>query len=209
MLEIRNKMVVRGIESLSDAEILALLMEDKALADSLIAECCSLANIANIQPSRLRMIAGLGAKRAERIQIATEIGRRVASSNRTIEESISSSEDVVRIMRPVLQELKHEECWVLYLTNSNRIIERRCISQGGIQATVVDHRLIVKRALELLSTRIIIVHNHPSGSATPSGADFDITKKIKEATSLFDIQLLDHIIIASSEHYSFKSNGKL
>lgn len=209
MLEIRNKMVVRGIESLSDAEILALLMEDKALADSLIAECGSLANIANIQPSRLRMIAGLGAKRAERIQIATEIGRRVASSNRTIEESISSSEDVVRIMRPVLQELKHEECWVLYLTNSNRIIERRCISQGGIQATVVDHRLIVKRALELLSTRIVIIHNHPSGSATPSGADFDITKKIKEATSLFDIQLLDHIIIASSEHYSFKSNGKL
>ena len=74
---------------------------------------------------------------------------------------------------------------------------------------VVDHRLIVKRALELLSTRIIILHNHPSGSATPSQADIDITRKIKEATALFDIELLDHIIISSSEHYSFKSNGKL
>jgi DNA repair protein RadC len=155
------------------------------------------------------MVAGLGAKRTERIQAATEIGYRIASSNRAIEDSISSSEDVVRTMRPLLKELKHEECWAIYLTNSNRIIERTRISQGGIQATVVDHRLIVKRALELLSTRIIIVHNHPSGSATPSGADFDITKRIKDATLLFDIQLLDHIIISASESYSFKSNGKL
>lgn len=209
MLEIRNKMNVRGIESLSDVEILALLMEDRALAERLIAECGSLANIANIQPSRLRMIAGLGAKRAERIQAAIELGHRIASSNRVVEDSITSSEDVVRVMQPMLQELKHEECWVLYLTNSNRIIERCRISQGGVQATVVDQRLIVKRALELLSTRIILVHNHPSGSATPSREDYNITAKIKEATSLFDIQLLDHIIISATESYSFKSNGNL
>ena len=155
------------------------------------------------------MVAGLGAKRTERIQSAIEIGNRISSASRAVEESISSSEDVVRIMRPKLQDKKHEECWAIFLTNSNRIIESRCMSQGGVQATVVDHRLIVKRALELLSTRIIIVHNHPSGSATPSGADFDITKKIKEATSLFDIQLLDHIIISATESYSFKSNGRL
>ena len=112
-------------------------------------------------------------------------------------------------MRPLLKELKHEECWALFLTNSNRVVERYRISQGGVQATVVDQRLIVKRALELLATRIILVHNHPSGSANPSGADHDITTKVKEATSLFDIQLLDHIIITASESYSFKSNGLL
>lgn len=209
MQDIRNKLSIRGFESLNDAELLALLLEDRALAEELISECDSLANIAKLPASRLRMVAGLGAKRTERIQSAIEIGNRISSASRAVEESISSSEDVVRIMRPKLQDKKHEECWAIFLTNSNRIIESRCMSQGGVQATVVDHRLIVKRALELLSTRIIIVHNHPSGSATPSGADFDITKKIKEATSLFDIQLLDHIIISATESYSFKSNGKL
>ena len=209
MQDIRNKLSIRGFESLNDAELLALLLEDRALAEVLISECGSLANIAKLPASRLRMVAGLGAKRTERIQSAIEIGNRISSASRAVEESISSSEDVVRIMRPKLQDKKHEECWAIFLTNSNRIIESRCMSQGGVQATVVDHRLIVKRALELLSTRIIIVHNHPSGSATPSGADFDITKKIKEATSLFDIQLLDHIIISATESYSFKSNGRL
>lgn len=209
MQDIRNKLSIRGFESLNDAELLTLLLEDRALAEELISECGSLANIAKLPASRLRMVAGLGAKRTERIQSAIEIGNRISSASRAVEESISSSEDVVRIMRPKLQDKKHEECWAIFLTNSNRIIESRCMSQGGVQATVVDHRLIVKRALELLSTRIIIVHNHPSGSATPSGADFDITKKIKEATSLFDIQLLDHIIISATESYSFKSNGKL
>ncbi len=209
MQDIRNKIAIRGFEALSDAELLSILLEDRALAEELISECESLANISNIPASRLRMVAGLGAKRTERIQAAIEVGHRIASANRAVADSISSSEDVVRTMRPLLKELKHEECWALYLTNSNRIIERTRISQGGVQATVVDHRLIVKRALELLSTRLIIVHNHPSGSAKPSGADFEITKKIREATSLFDIQLLDHIIISANESYSFKSDGKL
>lgn len=209
MQEIRDKVTLRGYEALSDLELLTLLLEDKTLAEELLRVCGSLRAIADTQPSRLRMIAGLGSKRAERLLSATTLGRRVASANRAIEETITSSEDVVRTMRPLLKELKHEECWAIYLTNSNRIIERCRISQGGVQATVVDQRLIVKRALELLSTRLIIVHNHPSGSATPSGADFDITNRIKEATSLFDIQLLDHIIISASESYSFKSNGKL
>lgn len=209
MQEIRDKVALRGYEALSDEELLTLLLEDKALAEELLRVCGSLRAIADTQPSRLRMIAGLGSKRVERLLSAVTLGRRVASANKVVEESITSSEDVVRIMRPLLKELKYEECWAIYLSNSNRIIERCRISQGGVQATVVDHRLIVKRALELLSTRIIIVHNHPSGSATPSGADHDITKRIKEATALFDIQLLDHIIISATESYSFKSSGKL
>ncbi len=209
MQEIRNKVALRGYEALSDSELLTLLLEDKALAEELLRQCGSLRAIAETQPSRLRMVAGLGSKRVERLLSAITAGRRVATANKAIEENITSSDDVVRIMRPKLQNLKHEECWAIYLTNTNRIIETTLISQGGVQATVVDHRLIVKRALELLSTRIIIVHNHPSGSATPSGPDHDITRRIKEATALFDIQLLDHIVISASESYSFKSNGKL
>lgn len=209
MQDIHEKISLRGIEVLSDEELLFALLGDRVLAEELLRECGSLSGIATMQPSRLRMIGGLGNKRTEQVLSAIEIGRRVASANRAIEDTISSSEDVVAAMRPLLKELKHEECWAIYLTNSNRIIERCRISQGGVQATVVDQRLIVKRALELLSTRIIIVHNHPSGSATPSGADFEITKRVKEATQLFDIQLLDHVIISASESYSFKSSGKL
>ena len=209
MQEFREKLALRGAEALADVELLALLLEDKTLAEALIREVGSLVNIANMPLSRLRMVAGLGAKRAERIQMAVEVGRRLVSANRAVEDIISSSEDVIGIMRPLLKELKYEECWAIYLTNSNRVIERSRISQGGVQATVVDHRLIVKRALELLSTRIILVHNHPSGSATPSSADFDLTRRVKEATSLFDIQLLDHIVVSATDSYSFKSNGNL
>ncbi|MBR4968847.1 MAG: DNA repair protein RadC [Alistipes sp.] len=209
MQELHHKIAMRGYESLSEEELLTALLEDRTMATALLAECDSLAGIAQTPASRLRMVAGLGAKRCELLLASAELGRRISSNNGAVQQTISSSDDVVAVMRPLLKELKHEECWAIYLTNSNRIIERTRISQGGVQATVVDHRLIVKRALELLSTRIIIVHNHPSGSATPSGADLDITAKIKEATALFDIQLLDHIIISSTESYSFKNNGKL
>ena len=209
MHTIREKAALRGYASLSEEELLTLLLDDSTLAQALLAECGSLKAVAKLPTSRLRMTAGVGAKLAERIHLATEIGQRIAAAEGAVDKIISSSDDVVEVMSPLLKELKHEECWAIFLTNSNRIIERFRVSQGGIQATVVDQRLIVKRALELLSTRLILVHNHPSGSATPSGADFDLTKKIKAATALFDIQLLDHIIISATENYSFKSNGKL
>ena len=209
MQELHHKVAMRGYEALSDEELLALLLENRELAGALMEECGSLASIARTQASRLRMVAGLGAKRAEALLASAEFGRRIASHNGAVEQNISSSDDVVTIMRPRLKDLKHEECWALFLTNSNRVIECALMSQGGVQATVVDQRIVVKRALELLTPRLIIVHNHPSGNATPSKADFDITAKLKEATALFDIQLLDHIIISATESYSFKSNGKL
>ena len=209
MQKIREKVALRGYASLSEEEVLTLLIEDNALAKALLTEYGSLSAIAKLSPSRLCMAAGIGARMAERIHLAVELGRRLATTDMAVERTISSSEDVVEVMRPLLKDLKHEECWALFLTNSNRIVERFRISQGGVQATVVDQRIVVKRALELLSTRLILVHNHPSGSATPSQADFDITNKIKSATSLLDIQLLDHIIISATESYSFKSNGKL
>ena len=110
-------------------------------------------------------------------------------------------------MRPQLERLQYEECWALYLTSSNRLIERQRISQGGVQGTVVDHRLVVKRALELLSTKLILVHNHPSGAAEPSAADRQLTARLKEAAALFDIRLLDHLILAREGDFSFKRAG--
>ena len=209
MQTIREKATLRGYASLSEEELLALLLEDNAIAQALLAECGSLREIAKLPASRLRMAAGLGSKRTEKIQLAAEFGRRVSSSNGAIEEHITSSDDVVRVMRPLLKELKYEECWAIYLTSSNRIIEHQRISQGGVQATVVDHRLIIKRALELLATQIILVHNHPSGLAEPSSADKTLTQKVQDAAQLFDIRLLDHIIISRESSYSFRRHNLL
>ena len=206
-----NKLLSRGAASLSDAELLAMLVESSGdardpqqIADGLLRECGSLQGVARSELGRLRMVEGIGMRRAERLVVAAEIGRRVAMTSNAEVVSISTDADVVRLMRGQLESISHEECWVLYLTSSNRLIERQRVSQGGVQATVVDHRLIVKRALELLSTQIIMVHNHPSGAASPSEADKVLTRKVAEAAALFDIKLLDHIIIAREGNFSFR-----
>ncbi len=216
MKNLHNKFASRGVASLDDRELLALLIEcsdDKrsplVVADALLAEYGSLARVVRGDIARLRMSEGLGLRRAEGLILSAEFGRRVAAETESKVSSISSDVDVERVMRPKFDGLKHEECWVLYLTSSNRVIETARVSQGGVQATVVDHRLIVKRALELLATQIILSHNHPSGAAEPSGADKTLTQRVKDAAALFDIRLLDHIIISSEGSYSFRKSGLL
>lgn len=209
MKQIREKVAIRGTGALSDQELLTLLVEDATLAEKILAECGSLSAIAQLAPSRLRMVAGMGLRNADKLQVAMEFGRRIAATKNSTSEAITSSNDIVDVMRPQLKELKHEECWAIYLTSSNHIVEQSRISQGGVQATIVDHRIIVKRAIELLTPHLILVHNHPSGSTTPSEADMTLTQNLKAACELFNIQLLDHIIISDTSHYSFKSVGKL
>ena len=211
MKNLHNKLSSRGVLSLEDKELLALLIESagdsrdaQQVAERMLSECGSLSALVRLPLSRLRMVEGIGLRRAERLHLAAEYGRRVAMATISDVESISTDNDVVRLMRPHIDTISHEECWVLYLTSSNRLLERQRVSQGGVQATVVDHRLIVKRALELLSTQIILVHNHPSGAAEPSVADKQLTQRIKDAAALFDIRLLDHIIISREGHYSFR-----
>ena len=215
-LTIRDKIATRGIASLDDAELLAVVMgEDTsspAAADSarsLLERYPTLSEISREETARLRMVAGLGLKRAERIAAATEFGHRLRSAEADSIRTVESSDDIRRIFTPILGNLRHEESWAVYLTASNRIIDRCRIGQGGVRETVMDQRLVVKRALELLATRIIIVHNHPSGTAQPSDNDRTITARIKEAAALFDLQLLDHIIIARDEEFSFLQAGLL
>ena len=138
---------------------------------------------------------------------AAEFGRRVAEDRAAEADFVTTSDDVVRLFRPQLERLAHEECWAVYLTASNRIIERQRVSQGGVTGTVVDHRLIVKRALELLATQLILIHNHPSGTPEASGQDKTLTERIARAAELFDIRLLDHIIIARDGDFSFRREG--
>ncbi len=180
-----------------------------ALASELLSAAGGLTNLVESDLSRLRMMSGLGKMRAIRLKAAAELGRRVASAAATAHDVVSSDADVVRIMEPQLASLQHEECWALYLASSGKVLERMRISQGGVQATVVDCKLILKRALELLAVQIVLVHNHPSGNTQPSQQDISLTERVSEATKLFDIRLLDHVIIAKGEHFSFRANGMI
>ncbi len=205
-----DKLAARGADALSDKELLALLVEDAAAAEALWEACGgSPARRAGEHQGRLRMIGGLGLRRARQVVLAAEFGRRVMAAEAAATDTIASSDDVVRLFRPQLERLTHEECWAVYLTASNRILESRRVSQGGVQSTVVDHRLVVKRALELLATQLILIHNHPSGAAVPSPQDKTLTERVARAAALFDIRLLDHIIIAREGDYSFCRAGLL
>ncbi|MCM1301535.1 MAG: JAB domain-containing protein [Alistipes senegalensis] len=209
MDSINDKIALHGAEALSDTELLTVLTGDEAVAKALLKEAGgSLVRLNALDQSRLRMVGGLGLRRARLLAAAAEYGRRtVAKQPVEADRIIRESNDIVRIFRPQLEGLPHEECWAVYLTGSNRIIEQRRISQGGLQATVVDARLVVKRALELLAANMILIHNHPSGAAEPSAEDRTMTEKIVQAAALFNIRVLDHLIISREGEYSFRRTG--
>ncbi|MEG0789767.1 MAG: DNA repair protein RadC [Alistipes sp.] len=210
MQQLIEKLVSRGADSLTDCELLAFLLDDPSLAQALLAAYDgSLADLGHESVARLRMVEGLGLKMALRVAAATEFGRRIVAGKVSEASSVASSDEVVALFRPQLENLSHEECWVIYLTSSNRIIERQRISQGGVQGTVVDHRLIIKHALELLASQLILIHNHPSGAAEPSAQDKVLTDKIARAAEFFDIRLLDHLIISRTGDFSFLRAGLL
>lgn len=212
-MQTADKLLSRGAEALTDRELLVLLLDEagrEELSEGLLSSFGGqLSELGRADIARLRMAGGIGLKRASRICAAIELGRRVLSHEAQETETILSSDDVVRMFRPRMETMAYEECWCLFLTSSNRIMERLRVSQGGVQGTVVDHRLIVKRALELLSTQIVLIHNHPSGAAEPSGADKTLTEKIAQAAALFDIKLLDHLVIAREGDFSFRRAGLL
>lgn len=210
MKNIYDKLASRGAAALSDKELLAVLTDDKQLAEALFrASGGSLVRLASEELARLRMLGGLGLQRARVLAAAAEFGRRAAALQVQEAEILSNTEDVVHYFRPRLEKLDHEECWAVYLSASNRILECWRVSQGGLIATIVDHRLIIKRALELLATRMILVHNHPSGSPDASDDDRVLTRRVRSAAALFDIQLVDHVIISREGFFSFYVSKQL
>ena len=122
---------------------------------------------------------------------------------------ITSSKDAYNIIFPLISDLQHEEFWVLLLNRSNKIIDKTKISQGGVTGTVIDVKIILKKAIEKLASSVILCHNHPSGNIEPSEADIGITRKLKEAAEIMDIKLLDHIIVADNSYFSFLDEGIL
>jgi DNA repair protein RadC len=211
----REKLMEKGTSSLSDAELLAILINSGTKSKSAVdlgrellgTVSNNLNNLGKLSISDLRNIRGIGPARAVVIAAALELGRRRKLAEVPELPQIKCSKDVADIFQPLLSDIPHEEFWILFLNRSNKVISRIRISQGGVSGTVTDVRIIMKKAIELLASGIIVCHNHPSGNLNPSESDTKITQKIKEAGNIMDIQLLDHLIVTDKSYYSFADNG--
>lgn len=213
----REKLFLKGHDALSDAELLAILIgsgsqNETALDISrkiLSGSGHHLRVLSRKSVSNLLKFNGIGKAKAILIVAALELGRRSNNSKGPEPIKLGSSNSVFQMMQPLIGHLDHEEFWLLMLNNANRLKQKWCLSKGGITATLVDVRLIFKKALEIGATAMILCHNHPSGNLRPSQSDIVLTKKVIKAGGILDINVLDHVIITEQSYYSFADQGSL
>jgi len=213
----REKLVSKGISSLSDAELIAILIgsgnKDENAVDLskriLNENQNNLNEIAKLTLNELEKYKGIGEAKAITIIAALELGRRRTLNEAIERKKIITSKDSFEIFSSIISDLPYEEFWIILLNRTNKIIEKVRISSGGITGTVADIRVILKEAIIKNATGIVVCHNHPSGSTKPSSTDIELTKKIKKSAEVMDISLHDHIIIAGNDYYSFTDEGIL
>jgi len=213
----REKLTLLGRQQLSDAELLAIILgsgntKETAvqLAQRMLHENNNDLNaLAKLSLNDLKKFKGVGLAKAVNIAAAFELGRRRKDTDSLIPQKITSSKNAFDILNIKLADLPHEEFWMLLLNRANHVIKTESLSKGGINGTVVDVRLISKSAIETNASGVILAHNHPSGNLKPSNEDLQLTKKIKAALNLFDISLLDHLIIGDKAYFSFGDEGIL
>ncbi len=214
----REKLLLKGKSSLSDAELLAILLRTGTKGHSaldiskhlLAAVNNNLNELGKLSVSELKkMQKGLGDTKSITIVAALELGKRRQASDIREKPQIRSSKDSFDYIYPEIADLPHEEFYVIYLNKANRVIGHKHISAGGVSGTVADIKIILKHALECLASSIIAVHNHPSGNLKASEADIKLTRKLKDAAALIDVILLDHLIIGDKAYYSFADSGML
>lgn len=207
----REKMLQKGETSLSDAELIAILIGSGNRDESAVqlsqrilgAFQNNLNALGKISVKRLMKFKGIGEAKAISIVAALELGRRRRAEEALEKKKITSSISVFEIMQPIIGDLDHEEFWILYLNNSNKVIHKAQLSKGGITGTVVDVRIVLKIALECGATGLVLAHNHPSGTLTPSEPDKKLTQKLKAAAQNLDIQVIDHLIVTQKAYFSF------
>ncbi|MEM7102235.1 MAG: DNA repair protein RadC [Bacteroidota bacterium] len=213
----REKLLSRGQRGLTDAELLAILLGSGSKGESAVSLARRMLSGSenNLKAFARRSVVdlmtynGVGVAKAVTITAAMELGRRWQNADTLPKQVIQSSRAVFELMGSKLGDLPVEEFWVLLLNRGNRLNTLSLLSRGGITGTVVDIRMIIKMALDHFATSIILCHNHPSGNLMPSENDLVITRKIKKACALFDIAVLDHLIIAETDYFSFADEGKL
>ena len=208
----REKMLSKGPGAMSDAELLAILIGSGTRNGNVLEVANRLLSAAGGRLSRLAgmdylevmAMDGIGPGRYASIASAFELGKRCCMEDRgLVKTPLSDPAMVYRLMLPRLKGLDHEEFWVLFLTRANYLIHKEMFSLGGLSSTVVDTRLVVRKALEKRACGIILVHNHPSGNPTPGKEDLERTAAIKKAADTFDISILDHIVVCDDSFYSF------
>lgn len=211
----REKFLLKGKNSLSDSELLAIIMGSGSRDETAVELARRiLASVENnwhqlslLTVKDLMKFKGVGEVKAISIATALEIGRRRASQEIPEKPQIGSSKDAYQVLKIHLSDLRTEEFWALFLNQNNRVLHISQLTQGGINQSLVDLRVLFKIAMDHFATGIIVSHNHPSGNLKPSQEDIGITKKIKEAGELLNIQLLDHLIITQNSYLSFADEG--
>jgi len=212
----REKLLLKGKNALSDAELIAILIRLGSRNESAVGLAKKVLNsvdnnlneLGKLSVKELTAFKGIGEAKAICIVAALEVGRRRREGEGMRRKQITSSADIYEVMNG-LADLPQEEFWILLLNKANKIIGKCPISKGGVSGTVADLRVIFKLAIENLATSIILCHNHPSGNLKPSDADITLTKKLRDSGDLMDIPVLDHVIITDSGYYSFADEGIL
>ena len=213
----REKLIAKGRQNLSDAELLAIILQTGSREETALGLARrilqsyehNLQELSKASLSELLRFKGIGEAKAVAIVASLELGRRRQLSEVKTRPQIRSSRDAYQLLGPLVQDLKHEEFWILLLNRSNRVVAREQISRGGVSGTVVDAKVIFKKAIDALASSIILCHNHPSGNLQPSRSDLDITRKLKQAGENLEIAVLDHLIISELGFYSFADEGVL
>ena len=214
----REKALRNGIQSLSKAELMAIILGSGIVGKSVISHSQDILRDNDNNLHRLSRMSidelctrykGIGPAKAISLKAAVELGTRSVEDGTQLPEQIKGGGDVYTLMKQRLAPLNYEEFWVLHLSRSNRVIAHECISRGGTVGTVVDIKLIMKSAINKLASSLILVHNHPSGNLRPSGDDDNLTQRIKTAATTLDMRVLDHIIITSTGYYSYNDEGRL
>jgi DNA repair protein RadC len=211
----REKLMLKGRASLSDAELIAILIGSgtKEVSAVDLAKIIlnkvqnNLNDLGRISIADLIKIKGIGEAKAISIVAALELGRRRKEEEVIKKIKITSSKDVYDYFKPMLSDLMHEEFWILLLNRSNGILKPEKISHGGVSGTVADAKIIFNKALESLASSVILCHNHPSGNLNPSEADIQLTKKLKEAGKFLEVPVLDHLIFTDNGYFSFADEG--
>ena len=213
----REKLILKGKATLTDAELIAILLGSGTrklsavdLAKNLLENASNnLSELSAMGFQELKKIKGIGNAKALNIIAALELGKRRRSAEALTREKITCSRDVYEIMQGDLSDEPYEAFWIILLNRSNRMIRKICVSEGGLSGTVADPKKIFKMAIEAHASAMILCHNHPSGNEKPSEADIRLTRKMKEAGTLLDLPVLDHLIIARDRFYSFADEGML
>ena len=213
----REKLLLKGKSSLSDAELIGILLGSGTKTLSAVDLAKQILNsvgndlhaLAKMSVSDLCKFKGIGEAKAISIVSALELGRRRKDAEPVKQPRITCSDDAYQLLKPELTDLPHEEFWIILLKRNNQVIRKEQVSFGGVSGTIVDPKIIFKKALDNLASGMILVHNHPSGNLKPSQADIQLTKKLKTSGELLEIPIYDHIIFTDHGYYSFSDQAMI